>query len=126
LKACSGFKTSLQPSKTLLAHDRIVSSYCPIYSTKNFCWQALSAMLLYQLFIKVLFFWCPHVQRKTKSRLTLSHSRTLHFLLIHFIRVNKSFSRYTWSSTYDQLPFWLTGHKSIWSYVGHIFINSIF
>jgi hypothetical protein len=25
-----------------------------------------------------------------------------------------------------RLPFWLTGPKSIWSYVGHIFINSIF
>jgi hypothetical protein len=33
---------------------------------------------------------------------------------------------YTWSTTYDRLPFWLTGRKSIWSYVGHIFINSIF
>jgi hypothetical protein len=33
---------------------------------------------------------------------------------------------YTWSSTYDRLPFWLTGRKSIWSYVDHIFINSIF
>jgi hypothetical protein len=35
-------------------------------------------------------------------------------------------SMYTWSSTYDRLPFWLTGCKSIWSCVGHIFINSIF
>jgi hypothetical protein len=34
--------------------------------------------------------------------------------------------KYTWSSTYDRLPFWLTGHKSIWSYVGHIFINRVF
>jgi hypothetical protein len=33
---------------------------------------------------------------------------------------------YTWLSTYDWLLFWLTGCKSIWSYVGHIFINSIF
>jgi hypothetical protein len=33
---------------------------------------------------------------------------------------------YSWSSTYDRLLFWLTGRKSIWSYVGHIFINSIF
>jgi hypothetical protein len=35
-------------------------------------------------------------------------------------------TKYTWSSTYDRLPFWLTGRKSIWSYVSHIFINSIF
>jgi hypothetical protein len=33
---------------------------------------------------------------------------------------------YTWSSTYHRLPFWLTGRKSIWSYVGHIFVNSSF
>jgi hypothetical protein len=36
------------------------------------------------------------------------------------------YPKYTWSSTYDRLAFWLTGRKSIWSYVGHIFINSIF
>jgi hypothetical protein len=41
------------------------------------------------------------------------------------LRLHKSIL-YTWSSTYDQLPFWLTGHKSIWSYVGHIFTNIIF
>jgi hypothetical protein len=38
----------------------------------------------------------------------------------------KNLSQYTWSSTYDLLPFWLIGRKSIWSYVCHIFINSIF
>jgi hypothetical protein len=32
---------------------------------------------------------------------------------------------YTWSSTYDRLSFWMTGRKSIWSYVGHIFSNSM-
>jgi hypothetical protein len=34
--------------------------------------------------------------------------------------------QYTWSSTYERLPFCLSGRKSIWSYVGDIFINSIF
>jgi hypothetical protein len=31
-----------------------------------------------------------------------------------------------WSPTYDWLQLWLTGGKSIWSYVGHICFNSIF
>jgi hypothetical protein len=53
-------------------------------------------------------------------------SEETHYFVVANIWMYNRLSLYTWSSTYDRLPFWLTGRKSIWLYVGHIFINSIF
>jgi cytosine/uracil/thiamine/allantoin permease len=57
---------------------------------------------------------------KTKTKLR-AHSPQVNFTDNADLAV-KIKLEYTWS-TYDRLLFWLTGSKSIWSYVGQYFLT---